>query len=343
MGGGKLQERIASMVVKRRAPKVTEQYAQIGGSPIGKWTQLQFERMCALLDEECPDTAPHKPYIAFRYASPLTHEALEQMRADGVKRAVAFSQYPQWCCSTTGSSMNQLRRELARLDMSDDFEWSLIDRWYLHPGYVAALSERIATSLAEAGKERETLILFSAHSVPMKTVTKGDPYVFEVSATVKAVVQHLRSEHSIALPHQLSWQSKVGYLPWMTPSTHDVLQAVGKRGKYKTVLVVPFVFTSDHVETLYELDIEYAKVASDAGIERYVRVPALNDSPLFVRAQADIVKEHLAAGDAHSDAYLLRCHGCVNEACRPALNGVSTAKSQLGAETQKEKENVSSG
>jgi ferrochelatase len=99
------------------------------------YTQLQGEGMTRLLDELHPETAPHKAYIAFRYAHPLTLETARQMKADGVTRAVAFTQYPQYSCSTTGSSLNELYRR-GRAGDINDVEWSVIDRWGIHPGFI---------------------------------------------------------------------------------------------------------------------------------------------------------------------------------------------------------------
>jgi protoporphyrin/coproporphyrin ferrochelatase len=127
---------LAPIIAKRRTPQIEEQYKAIGGgSPIRRWTEYQGEHMAKLLDELHPSTAPHKPYVAFRYANPLTDETAKQMRADGVTRAVAFTQYPQYSCSTTGSSLNELYRK-AKSGLMDGIEWSVIDRWGTHPGFI---------------------------------------------------------------------------------------------------------------------------------------------------------------------------------------------------------------
>lgn len=111
--------------------------------------------MCELLDELNPATAPHKPYVAFRYANPLTETCLEEMEADGVKRAVAFSQYPQYSCSTTGSSLNELYR-VARSKNgwggNGEVEWSVLDRWPAHPGLVDV-------SLGKRSVMRDTVLM----------------------------------------------------------------------------------------------------------------------------------------------------------------------------------------
>lgn len=132
------QRHLAPLIARRRTPQIEKQYAEIGGgSPILRYTEYQGAGMCALLDELHPETAPHKPYVAFRYANPLTQEAARRMKADGVKRAVAFSQYPQYSCSTTGSSLNELFRR-GRAGEMGDIEWSVIDRWGTHPGFIEA-------------------------------------------------------------------------------------------------------------------------------------------------------------------------------------------------------------
>lgn len=131
------QRILAPLIAKRRTPRIEQQYTDIGGgSPILRYTQLQGEGMCALLDEMNPESAPHKSYVAFRYAKPMTDETARQMKADGVRRAVAFTQYPQYSCSTTGSSLNELYRKGKAGELGTDMEWSVIDRWGTHPGFV---------------------------------------------------------------------------------------------------------------------------------------------------------------------------------------------------------------
>lgn len=243
--------------------------------------------MCALLDELRPASAPHKHYTCFRYAAPLTNEVAERMKADGVRRAVAFSQYPQYSCSTTGSSLNELYR-LARKgafgpgdgvakDVSGGVEWSVIDRWPTHTGFVEAVAQRVEAALQTFPEERrkDVVVLFSAHSLPMSVVNRGDPYVLEVSASVNAVMERLKRDSSSSTltgstggeggreySYRLVWQSQVGPRAWMGPQTSDALKGLARLGR-KDVVLVPIAFTSDHIETLYELDHEYVKEAEE--------------------------------------------------------------------------------
>ncbi|KAI0049841.1 ferrochelatase [Auriscalpium vulgare] len=307
------QSFLAPWIAKRRTPQIEAQYAAIGGgSPILKWSEHQGAGMAQLLDELHPETAPHKSYVAFRYVRPLTEETARQMQADGVKRAVAFTQYPQYSCSTTGSSLNELFR---KKDNFGGIEWSVIDRWGTHPGFVEAVSQNIEAALQKFPESArgDTVILFSAHSLPMSVVNRGDPYVLEVSASVAAVMARLGNNN----PYRLVWQSQVGPSAWMGPQTNDALKGMARLGK-KQVVLVPIAFTSDHIETLYELDHEYVREAEELGIH-VERAESLNGSPVFIRALADIAAKHLkdySAGGGPTSVQLgLRCPGCKNATC----------------------------
>jgi ferrochelatase len=321
---GPLQSTLGPFIAKRRTPRIEQQYQEIGGSPIRRWTELQGKGMAEILDKIRPESAPHKFYIAFRYADPLTEETLLAMKNDGVERAVAFSQYPQYSCTTAGSSLNHLWRESARLGLQNSFKWSIIDRWNLYPGYVQAVAEGLVEGLKKFSSydaAERAVIVFSSHSLPLKVVEKGDQYPQEMAATVSAVMDAVR-KLGVNNSYIHAWQSKVGYLPWISPSTEHTLTGLGKQG-HKEVLVVPLGFTSDHVETLFELDIEYSQVSKDHGIREYVRAPALNDNKTFIQSLADLVKEHLDSGRSHySNQYPMNCPYCVNPTCRSILNPV---------------------
>lgn len=325
------QKTLAPLIAKRRTPKIIEQYDKIGGgSPILRWTKLQGKEMAKMLDELSPATAPHKAYTAFRYARPLTDEALDEMKADGVERAVAFTQYPQYSCSTTGSSLNELFREIQRRKEKGGEEggiqWSVIDRWPTHTGLVDAFVNRIQAVLQTYPEEKrnQVPIMFSAHSLPMQIVSgRGDPYPAEVAATVAAIMAKLGWSN----PYRVTWQSQVGPSAWLGPQTSDTIKGWAKQG-YKDCIAVPIAFTQDHIETLYELDIELQEEAEEHGIH-LKRAESLNDEPTFLRALAEIAAAHLASCESGgtksgnlpwaqgntSRQMQLRCPGCVNPVC----------------------------
>lgn len=199
---GRFQDYLGPLISKRRTPKIQKQYAAIGGgSPIRKWSEYQGEEMCKLLDKMSPETAPHKPYVAFRYANPLTEEMYNRLLEDGFGggkggRAVAFTQYPQYSCSTTGSSLNELwkwRQRLegktagSRVNGSDGtIDWSVIDRWPVHPGLTEAIATNIEATLATYTEEqrKDVVLLFSAHSLPMSVVNRGTHYKAEYQTRI---------------------------------------------------------------------------------------------------------------------------------------------------------------
>jgi ferrochelatase len=161
----------------------------------------------------------------------------------------------------------------------------------------------------------------------LQVVEKGDHYVPEVCASVQKVMQSWGQRCdggkvdglTGANKHVLAWQSKVGYLPWMVPKTSDVLENLGKKGE-RNVLVVPIAFTSDHIETLFEIGIEYKEDAEKAGVKNFKYTEGLNGSERFIESLAGIVKDHLDSGQLHSPQYRQKCVGCVKPNCRKVMN-----------------------
>lgn len=308
------QKQLAPFIASRRTPAIVEQYRKIGGgSPIRKWTETQGEKMVEILDKISPESAPHKYYVGFRYANPLTEDALSEMENDRVERGIAFTQYPQYSCSTTGSSLNAVYKYYKGLNVPSRIEWSVIDRWPTHQGLIKAFAQTITEELEKFPPEvkDDVVILFSAHSLPMSVVNRGDPYPQEVAATVQRVMETLSFSHN----YRLCWQSKVGPLPWLGPQTDEAIKGFVKNGR-KNLLLVPIAFTSDHIETLYELDLEYAdELAKEVGVENIRRSNAMNDNKIFIQALADLVRNHVKSGDACSNQMLLRCPMCVNATC----------------------------
>lgn len=313
--------------------------------------------MCKILDKISPETAPHKPYVAFRYANPLTEEMYHKLLADGFGngkggRAVAFTQYPQYSCSTTGSSLNELWKWRQRLEGKTASEtgngtitWSVIDRWPTHPGLVEAFAQNIEAKLAEYPEERRrnAILLFSAHSLPMDVVNRGmlsacillpwalqanpppgDPYPGEVAATVQAVMERLKFSN----PYRLCWQSQVGPKAWLGPQTSDTVENYIAKGQ-KDLVLIPIAFTSDHIETLYELDIEV--IGESGHADTVKRVDSLNGSPVFIKALADLAKSHLGSGQACSLQMGLRCPACKSERCAESKKFFASQQAALSS------------
>jgi ferrochelatase len=283
--------------------------------------------MCKILDKTNPETAPHKPYVAFRYANPLTEEMYNRLFEDGFGkgrggRAVAFTQYPQYSCSTTGSSLNELWKWRTRLESptrnvdapaEGSIQWSVIDRWPTHPGLVDAFAQNITAKLETYPAEiRDSVVLlYSAHSLPMSVVNRGDPYPAEVAATVWAVQQKLGHRN----PYRLVWQSQVGPKAWLGAQTSETVPNLVKKGQ-KDIVLIPIAFTSDHIETLFEIDLEVIHEANELGADgRVRRCESLNGNETFIKGLATLAGDHLKSGVICSKQMGLRCPGCTSERC----------------------------
>lgn len=279
------RKRLAKLISSRRSPMVRGQYAKIGGkSPLKDYTLKQ----AALLEERLNQRFPAKVYVAMRYWNPSTDDALDAIVTDRIGRVILLPLYPQYSKATTESSVKEWDNKLKLRRDRQSIETTLVDSYYDHPTYIAALVERVNEGLERFPAElrEKTHILFSAHGTPMKLVRQGDPYSSHIKKTVEAIGQQGAFEQS----HTLCYQSKVGPMKWLTPSTPDTIKDLAGKG-VKNMLLVPVAFASDHLETLFELGIEYRRVAMEAGVEQYEVTTGLNDSPLFIEALSQLVFE----------------------------------------------------
>jgi protoporphyrin/coproporphyrin ferrochelatase len=301
----------------RANKSVKVKYEEIGGgTPLYDWTHKQGEKMCEKLDQISPETAPHKYYIAFRYSQPDVQNAVEECINDGVERMVGFSQYPQYSCSTTNSSIQEFHKAIEKMERPENLKISLIDRWYKNEKYHRVLAKLLAEDFAQKFSEnqkKDALILFTAHSLPQSFVDKGDTYPYEIYNTAHETMKILKQEYGIENPYRVVWQSRIG-ARWLSPSLADTIKDLPKFG-WKNVLVSPLGFTSDHIETLHELDIELKEDAEKAGLNNLQRARSLNDHPDFIDTLSDIVKRHLVSNEYCTSQLMLRCPKCSNPDC----------------------------
>lgn len=279
------RKRLAKLISTRRAPMVRSQYERIGGkSPLKDHTL----RQAALLEEKLNSKFPAKVYAAMRYWHPSTEEALDSIERDGIKKVFLLPLYPQYSKATTESSVKEWEKQSNLRGSARRIETTLVESYYDFPPYIEALVERVNEGLErfpEVSRNR-THILFSAHGTPMKLVRRGDPYSGHIKKTIEAIVR----QGGFSQDHSLCYQSKVGPMKWLTPSTPDTIKELAAK-RVKEMLLVPVAFASDHLETLFELGIEYRRVAKEAGVEQYEVSTGLNDSPLFIEALAQLVFE----------------------------------------------------
>jgi len=277
-----LQKPVARLISRRRAPEARHNYAAIGGkSPLLDNTKAQADALAAALRAD----DAYDVFVCMRYWHPLSGAVVAELKRKGYAKVLLLPLYPQYSGTTTGSSVNDFRRACARAGYRPEIR--LVRHWPEHPDYLAAIVESIR---AEAGRlpsndPSATELLFSAHGLPKKIVNRGDPYQREIEMTYASVCAQLGFPHTT-----LCYQSRVGPLEWLRPYTEDVIREKAAAG-CRQMLVYPIAFVSDHSETLYELGMQYADLAKQAGIAHYRVVPALNAHPRLVRALADLVRQ----------------------------------------------------
>jgi ferrochelatase len=217
-----------------------------------------------------------------RYWRPSTLEALASVKREGIERIVALSLYPHYSRATTGSSINELNRVLGEAGIR--FKTSSIDCYYNHPLYIEALAEKMAEGLAQFPNRKDVQVVFSAHSLPQSFITAGDPYLSHIQETVRLVMELFGG-----VDYRLAFQSRAGPVKWLEPDTEQVIREIAAKDCRK-LLLVPLSFVSDHLETLYEIDISYRELATSLGIVNFHRAPALNCSAQFIECLAELVR-----------------------------------------------------
>ncbi|MGA8859773.1 MAG: ferrochelatase [Candidatus Sulfotelmatobacter sp.] len=268
---------LAKLISTTRARKVQHHYATIGGgSPIRRFTERQARALEAELTNQGLDA---RCFVAMRYWHPFTSEAIEQLESAQCDEVVLLPLYPQHSSTTTGSSLNEWER-LFR----GDVPVHNVGAFYQHPMYLDALIEKVEEALARFPRPERAEIVFSAHSIPMSIIAKGDPYQRHVEETVRLLMQRGGWDNR----SRLCYQSKVGASKWLQPSLHRTLHDLAGE-KVREVCIVPVAFVSDHVETLGEIDHEAREEARRLGITQFEMSAGLNDSPQFISALTRLV------------------------------------------------------
>jgi ferrochelatase len=270
---------LAKLISTTRARKVQHHYATIGGgSPIRRHTERQAR---ALENELRGQGMDARCFVAMRYWHPFTAEAIAQLRAADCDEVVLLPLYPQYSSTTTGSSLNEWRRLF-----QDGLPSSCVETFYRNTMYLDAVIERVNEALARFPLPDRAAIVFSAHSVPVSVIEKGDPYQRQIEETVQLLIERGGWRN----PQRLCYQSKVGASKWLQPSLHHTLLQLAAE-RVPEVCVVPVAFVSDHVETLGEIDHHAREEAHRRGIRQFEMSAGLNDSPKFICALAQIVRE----------------------------------------------------
>ncbi|XOF32565.1 MAG: ferrochelatase [Candidatus Electrothrix sp. YB6] len=276
LGPALLQKPIAAMIAFRRAPVSRENYRKIGGgSPLARITAAQAQALEQSL-------AAHGEFMVrscMRYWHPFADAVLQEMVDAGVTELIALPLYPHYCRATTGSSLHDLRQQNRRPGYN--LPLREIRSWPAEPKYINALAARIREGLALFDADEPVQLVYSAHSLPKKFIEQGDPYVEELRITIAALEQQLGRQG------RLCFQSRSGPVEWLEPSTPDMLEQLAQEG-CKNILMVPIAFVSDHIETLYEIDMLYKEQADGMGM-RLESTKGLNDNPQFISGLRNLV------------------------------------------------------
>lgn len=283
---------VAKLISSRRAPVAREIYQKMGGgSPILPNTVAQAQALETALGDN------YKCFIAMRYWKPRAAEVVRAVEAYKPERLVLLPLYPQFSTTTTESSLKEFRREVAQAGGWLHTQWEQlkpvsINCYPVDDGFVRAQAALIAPFLREAAQHGRPRLLLSSHGLPKKVVTGGDPYQWQCEQGALRIIDQLKAMPDLpAFDWLNTYQSRVGPLEWIGPSTEAEVERAG-HDKVPLVLA-PMAFVSEHSETLVELDIEYRELAHEKGVPFYGRVPAVGTHPDFIAGLAALVQQRL--------------------------------------------------
>jgi len=262
--------------------KMLERYKLIGGkSPLPRVSQEQARLLQETLNSEGQN---YRVYVGMLHCHPFIKDSLSRMIQAGVRDIAALSLSPHYAQVTTGAYSKAI--EEARQELNENIKLSFCQGFYTHPLFVDGLTRELEKALEEfpVSVQPEVEIIFTAHSLPLAHIAAGDPYVDQLRASVEALVARKGLTH-----WSLAFQSKGGGQgEWLGPEVELILEKIAASGK-KHVLVFPIGFATDHIETLYDIDVSQREYAHSLGLN-FHRALALNTSPQFIQVMAEAVR-----------------------------------------------------
>jgi len=300
---------LAKLISNRRAPVAKKIYEELGGSsPILKLTKEQSNALEKKLNKN-QTTDEYKCFVVMRCWNPRATDVLQEVQLYQPVEIILMPLYPQYSAATSGSSIKEWK-DICKKNKYN-IKTSIICCYPTDKNFINAHTKEIIKKTKDLKNYK---LIFSAHGLPEKNIKKGDPYQWQVEQSVNKIIENLNDEN---LDWILSYQSKVGPLKWIGPSTDDIIIKNSKIGKH--IILVPIAFVSEHSETLVELDIEYKKIAEDNGCKNYTRIPALGISEDFINALSDLIikkekyklNENLYPPKIQCPSYLKKCP-CLN-------------------------------
>ncbi len=270
---------LAKLISNRRAPIAKKIYEEIGGaSPILKLTEEQSDVLEKKLNQN-QIVDEYKCFVVMRCWHPRASEVIKNVQLYNPDEVILMPLYPQYSAATSGSSIKEWKNICKKNNYK--IKTSIICCYPTDKNFINAHTKEIIKKIKDLNNFK---LIFSAHGLPKKNIKKGDPYQWQVEQSVNKIIQNLNFKD---LDWILSYQSRVGPLKWIGPSTDDIIVENAKIGKH--IVLVPIAFVSEHSETLVELDIEYKKLAEDNGCKQYTRVPALGINEDFIKAMTELI------------------------------------------------------
>jgi ferrochelatase len=300
---------LAKLISNRRAPVAKKIYQEIGGSsPILKLTQKQAGALEVKLNKN-QLVDEYKCFVVMRCWHPRATEVIKNVQSYVPDEIILLPLYPQYSAATSGSSIKEWKDVCKKNNYNT--KTSTICCYPTDKNFINAHTKEIEKKIKNL---KNFKLIFSAHGLPEKNIKNGDPYQWQVEQSVKKVITNLAIEN---LDWILSYQSRVGPLKWIGPSTDQTIIENSKIGKH--IVIVPIAFVSEHSETLVELDIEYKKLAQNNGCNEYTRVPALGINEDFISAMSELIikkdeykfNKHLYSPKTRCPTYLKKCP-CLN-------------------------------
>jgi len=270
---------LAKLISNRRTPTAKKIYQELGGSsPILKLTKEQSEALELSLNNDDQDSE-YKCFIVMRCWHPRAEDVVNDVKNFNPDEIILMPLYPQYSAATTGSSIKEWKDICKKNNLKT--RTSTICCYPTDENFVLAHKEEIVKKIKNL---KNFKLIFSAHGLPEKNIKKGDPYQWQVEQSVNKIVKSLNIKN---LDWILSYQSRVGPLKWIGPSTDDIIIENSKLEKH--IVLVPIAFVSEHSETLVELDIEYKELAHKNGCKNYTRVPALGTNNNYIKAMSNLI------------------------------------------------------
>ena len=276
---------LAKFISKRRAPIAKNIYKEIGNkSPILELTQKQ----AVSLENSLSTKGDYKCFVVMRCWHPRASEVIKKVREFNPEEIILLPLYPQFSAATSGSSINEWN-DLCKKE-NFNVKTKIICCYPTENNFLESHASLIKKTLNNV-EDKNFKLLFSAHGLPEIKIKKGDPYQWQVEESVKSIMFRLKDQN---LDHVISYQSRVGPLKWIGPSTDTEIIKYSK--EKKGIVIVPVAFVSEHSETLVELDIEYKKLAEENGCSFYKRVPALGIDKYFIKGLSELVLQQETRG-----------------------------------------------